>query len=63
MHPRHIIYVRSMRWHCKSGRSTHTVVMATRIFAWSSSARVCAAVMSHSDTVSGTGELNATTKG
>jgi len=37
--------------------------MASRIFAWSASARVCAAVMSHSDTVSGTGELNATSKG
>ena len=31
--------------------------------ACSASARVCAAVMSHSDTVRGRGELNATTKG
>ena len=45
------------------GRSIHGVVMASRIFAWSASARLCAAVMSHSDSVSGTGELNATTKG
>ena len=37
--------------------------MASRIFAWSASARVCAAVMSRSDSVSGTGELIATTKG
>jgi hypothetical protein len=44
-------------------RSIHGVVMATRIFACSASARVCAAVMSHSDSVSGTGELNTTTKG
>ena len=44
-------------------RSIHAVVMASRIFACSASARVCAAVMSHSDSVSGTGELNATTKG
>jgi hypothetical protein len=44
-------------------RSIHGVVMASRIFACSASARVCAAVMSHSDSVSGRGELNATTKG
>ena len=37
--------------------------MASRMLACSASARVCAAVMSHSDSVSGTGELNATTKG
>jgi hypothetical protein len=44
-------------------RSNQRVVMASRILACSASARVCAAVMSHSDSVSGTGELNATTKG
>ena len=41
----------------------HTPVIASRTFAWSASARVCAAVMSHSDSVSGRGELRATTKG
>ena len=63
MHSRRSIYARSMRRQCTSSRPIHKDVMASRIFAWSASARVCAEVMSHSDSVSGTGELNATTKG
>ncbi len=63
MHSRRSIDARSMRGKCTSGRSIHGVFIASRILALSASALVCAAVMSHSDRVSGTGELNATTKG
>jgi hypothetical protein len=61
---RRSIYALSHAWamHIRR-RSVHGVVMASSIFACSASARVCAAVMSHSDSVSGTGELKATTKG